>query len=59
MAAAEVYLDALYTLVTHFVGMMARINREGWQMERQALEEGIDISADVEREMEINIRDIV
>ena len=59
MPLAEVYLDALLILVSQIVLMMARVNREGWGMEREAVREGIHPSADIEREVDINILDLV
>ena len=59
MPTAEAYLDALWNLVTQFLYMMNRINRDGDAVEHQAFAEIVDPSADVEREVEIHVRDIV
>ena len=59
MPTAEACLDALWNLVTQFLYMMAPINRDGDAVEHQAFAEGVDPSAEVEREVEINVRDIV
>ena len=59
MPTAEAYLDALWILVTQFLYMMNRINSDGDAVEHQAFAEGVDPSADVERGVEINVRDIV
>ena len=59
MPTVEAYLDALWDLVTQFLYMMARINRDREAVGQDALRAGVDPSADVEREIEINVRDIV
>ena len=55
MPTAEAYLDALWNLVTQFLYMMARIKRDGDAVEHQVFAEGVDPSADTEREVEINV----
>ncbi len=59
MPTAEAYLDAPWNLVTQFLYMMARSNGDGDAVAHQAFAEGADPSADVVREVEINVRDIV
>ena len=49
MPTAEAHLNALWNLVTQFLYMMARINRDGDVVAHQAFAEGVDPSADVER----------
>ena len=59
MPTAEAYLDAVWNFVAQFLYMMARINRDGGAVEQEALRERVEPSANVEREVAINVRDIV